>query len=241
MAERAPVRHPSEQGILSILLSKLLQVIFFLVIALIFSIIVEWIGMTFFWKEQGRHHSEAMLAQELHYLDDDFKRSAVVEQPARFARKSADLFHDYLFRKSGIEKGLTWLAAPQGNPSRLRGYLRTAYVAAADYTVSAMTITQLFAVRLAVLILALPAFLLLGMVALTDGLVQRDLRKWGGGRESSFVYHWAKKTIAPTLILPWLIYLSMPVSVHPNLVVLPFAALFALMIAVMASSFKKYL
>jgi len=241
MAERAPVRHPSEQGILSTLLSKLLQVIFFLVIAWIFSIIVEWIGMTWFWKEQGRHHSETMLAQELRYLDDDFKRSAIVEQPVRFARKSADLFHDYLFRKSGIEKGLSWLASPPANPSRLRGYLRSAYAAAADYIVSVMTITQLFAVRLAVLILALPAFLLLGMVALADGLVQRDLRKWGGGRESSFVYHWAKKTIAPSLILPWLIYLSMPVSVHPNLVVLPFAVFFALMIEVMASSFKKYL
>jgi len=211
------------------------------VIAWIFSVIVEWIGMTFFWKEQGRHHSEAMLARELRYLDDDFKRSAVVERPARFARKSADLFHDYLFRKSGIEKGLIWLANPQENPSRVRGYLRKAYAAAADYIVSAMTITQLFAVRLAVLILALPAFLLLGMVALTDGLVQRDLRKWGGGRESSFVYHWAKKTIAPSLILPWIIYLSMPVSVDPTLVVLPFAALFAMMIEVMASSFKKYL
>ena len=33
----------------------------------------------------------------------------------------------------------------------------------------------------------------------------------------------------------------MAVSVHPNLLVLPFAALFALMIVVMASSFKKYL
>jgi len=241
MAERAPVRHPSEQGILSTLLSKLLQMIFFLVIAWIFSILVEWIGMTFFWKEQGRHHSENMLAQELRYLDDDFKRSAVVERPVRFARKSADLFHDYLFRKSGIEKGLSWLAAPRENPSRLRGYLRKAYAAAADYIVSAMTITQLFAVRLAVLMLALPAFLLLGMVALTDGLVQRDLRKWGGGRESSFVYHWAKKAIGPTLIFPWLIYLSMPVSVHPNLVVLPFAAFFALMIDVMASRLKKYL
>jgi len=71
-------------------------------------------------------------------------------------------------------------------------------------------------------IAAMPIFLLFSLVALVDGLVQRDLRRWGGGRESSFVYHYAKKAALP-------------------LVVLPFATLFALTVAVTASTFKKYL
>jgi len=78
-------------------------------------------------------------------------------------------------------------------------------------------------------------------VALVDGFVQRDLRRWGGGRESSFVYHWAKRSALPLLVLSWVIYLALPVSLHPSLVVLPFATLFALSVAVTASSFKKYL
>ena len=56
-------------------------------------------------------------------------------------------------------------------------------------TQGAMQVTQLFSVRLAILTLAMPVFLLFSLVALVDGLVQRDLRRWGGGRESSFVYH----------------------------------------------------
>lgn len=104
-----------------------------------------------------------------------------------------------------------------------------------------MLITEVFAVRLAVLIMALPAFVLLGLMGLTDGLVQRDIRRWSGGRESSFVYHWAKKLLYPALILPWILYLAIPSSLHPNLVVLPFAILFALSVRVMASMFKKYL
>ena len=57
-----------------------------------------------------------------------------------------------------------------------------------------MQITQVFALRLVILTLAALVIGLFTLVALVDGLVQRDLRRWGGGRESSFVYHYAKKS-----------------------------------------------
>jgi len=41
--------------------------------------------------------------------------------------------------------------------------------------------------------------------------------------------------------MAWVVYLAMPVSVDPNFVILPFAVLSALALAVTASTFKKYL
>ena len=41
--------------------------------------------------------------------------------------------------------------------------------------------------------------------------------------------------------ITWVIYLALPFSLHPSLVVLPFAALFSASVAVTASTFKKYL
>jgi integrating conjugative element membrane protein (TIGR03747 family) len=107
--------------------------------------------------------------------------------------------------------------------------------------IAALVITQVFAVRLAVLTLSLPVFLMFALVAIVDGLVQRDLRRWSGGRESSFVYHHAKRAVFPFVILAWVVYLACPVSVHPSLVILPFAVLFAAALAVTVSTFKKYL
>ena len=104
-----------------------------------------------------------------------------------------------------------------------------------------MQVTQVFSVRLAILTLATPVFMLFSLVALVDGFVKRDLRRWGGGRESSFVYHWAKRSALPLLVLSWVIYLALPFSLHPTFIVLPFAVLFALSVAVTASTFKKYL
>jgi len=47
--------------------------------------------------------------------------------------------------------------------------------------------------------------------------------------------------VLPLVALAWVIYLSLPFSVHPSFVVLPFAALFALSVSIMAGTFKKYL
>ena len=63
----------------------------------------------------------------------------------------------------------------------------------------------------------------------------------GGGRESSFIYHWSKRSALPLLVTAWVVYLALPFSLHPSWVILPFATLFALCIAITASSFKKYL
>ncbi len=48
-------------------------------------------------------------------------------------------------------------------------------------------------------------------------------------------YHWAKRSAMPLLVL------RLPSSLHPTFIVLPFATLFALSVAVTASTFKKFL
>ena len=75
-----PQRKPSaqqstEQGVISTFFTRLIQVFFFLLMTLFFSIIIEWLGMaTAYWEQPGIEHSEKMLAQELSYLNEDFKR-----------------------------------------------------------------------------------------------------------------------------------------------------------------------
>lgn len=83
--------------------------------------------------------------------------------------------------------------------------------------------------------------LLFGVMALVDGLVRRDLRRWGAGRKSSFIYHWSKRSALPLLVTAWVICLALPFSLHPSWVILPFATLFAISIVITASAFKKYL
>ena len=221
-----------------------------------FSIIIEWVGLVLWWPEEGIEHSRAMLAREISYLDTDFekreraesyldtdfRRSVVTSDPARFAKRFADNTYHYLFEVTRFVEFIRWVSPPPVmNEQGLRVTLHKIYHSMAEYVIAMMQVTQVFSVRLAILTLAMPIFLLFSLVALVDGLVQRDLRRWGGGRESSFVYHYAKKAALPLVVITWVVYLALPFSLHPSFIVLPFAGLFAVSVAVTASTFKKYL
>ena len=54
-------QHPAEKGIISGTLSIITKIFFALLMALFFSIVVEWIGMPFFWDESGSEHAKKML------------------------------------------------------------------------------------------------------------------------------------------------------------------------------------
>ena len=99
----------------------------------------------------------------------------------------------------------------------MRPELHSLYRAVAEFVIAAMQVTQVFSVRLAILTLATPVFVLFSLVALVDGFVQRDLRRWGGESESSFVYHWTKCSAMPLVVLSWIIYLALPFSLRAGM------------------------
>ena len=52
---------------------------------------------------------------------------------------------------------------------------------------------------------------------------------------------YAKASLLPLAVLPWIVYLAMPISLHPLWILLPSAALLGLAVNLTAGSFKKYL
>lgn len=104
-----------------------------------------------------------------------------------------------------------------------------------------MYVTLVFLMRVTILVLSVPLFILVALVGIVDGMVRRDLRRYGAGYESSFLYHHAKRFVKPAVYIPCILYLSAPFSVYPNLLLLPAALLMGLAISVTMGSFKKYL
>jgi integrating conjugative element membrane protein (TIGR03747 family) len=235
-----------QQGFFASLVSLPLRMLGVLIGSLLLSIIIECVGMHLFWPEQGWRHAQGMLNYELNHLSSHFSRSAVVQDPGRTAHQLVEVTYEWIFVKSGL---LDWMSqasararAPSHSDARdARYYISQVYVWSESYLIAAAFTTLTFIVRLLVLVLTLPLFVLAAFVGLVDGLVRRDIRKFGAGRESGFVYHRAKASLMPLAILPWIIYLTLPISVHPLLVLLPSAALLGLAVNITAASFKKYL
>ena len=237
-----PRRREVRQGLLSKTLTTLAQGVQWLLLALLFSILTEWAGMLWWWPEEGLQHSRSMLQAEIGYLDSDFRKSVVASNPAAFAKAVADKTYTVLFEFTGLVDLIAWMSVPPApDEGDVKFWIHTLFQPVAEFVIAAMQVTLVFFFCLAILTLATPVFVLFSLVALVDGFAKRDLRRWGGGRESSFVYHWAKRSALPLLVLSWVIYLALPFSLHPTFIVLPFATLFAMSVAVTASTFKKYL
>ncbi len=214
--------------------------------ALVLSIVVECVCMALFRPEHGWRHARDMLNFELAQLSSEFTRSTLVQEPGRTARALIEQAYEWVFVKTGLATDIRDAsqranAAASRTAHDFRYYLGLVYVHLEQYLIAAAYMALVFLLRLLVLCMSLPLFLLAAFVGLVDGLVRRDLRRFSAGRESGFVYHRARASLMPLAVLPWVSNLALPISVHPLLVLVPCALLLGLAMSIAAGSFKKYL
>lgn len=232
---------PSQRpGLIISVIGLVLRIMGMLITSLLFSILIEWAGLLFFWGDQGWRHSQVMLINELGWLSEHFKSSLILQQPGHMIARLVDLLNQWLLVKTGFSD----FARQAREPSQGNGFWHLSnqiYVSIEDFVLAAVYVTFNFVVRLTILVLVTPLFLLSIFTGFVDGLMRRDLRKFGAGRESSFVYHRVKRTVLPLLIVPWIIYLSLPFSLNPMAIFFPCAVILGIATAITAATFKKYL
>jgi integrating conjugative element membrane protein (TIGR03747 family) len=237
--DNKPLPPRKEPGFISRLFGGCVGIFVWIVFSLLLSIFIEWLGIAFFWSEQGHHHAVAMLLNESRYLNQHIL--IVSGEFEQLVYQTTQRMVGWISNDSGFEPLLQWLALPdQSQTGKLGEWGQSLIVNYEPYLLAVPVIAQLFCVRLAIVVLSLPAFFLFALVGIVDGLVERDLRRWGGGRESSNLYNLARKTIMPLFVLACMGYLSSPVSVHPAWVIIPFSALASFSLKITFSRLKKY-
>jgi integrating conjugative element membrane protein (TIGR03747 family) len=94
--------------------------------------------------------------------------------------------------------------------------------------------------RFWVFVTALPLFFLSLMIGLVDGLVQRDIRKFQGARESSLLFHTIRYSGTALFFLPLLTYFAWLSPVSPAWFFIPMAVVMGLWFTFSLRFFKKY-
>lgn len=229
-----------EPGLIGQLFSALVQLMVWLVISLMLSIIIEWLGMIWFWPEQGADHAKAVLAADRAYLNQ------------QLYDQSLDISSDIIALTGeavGWVSRQSWLKtllhnAPDVADGSFLSSLQTwgydLYQQFDDYLQASTYVTQTFIIRLALILFSLPIFLVAALVGGVDGLVERDLRRWGGGRESSNVFNLARRSVVPSFVAACVVYISLPFSINPVIAILPFAILLGLAVRIGFERLKKY-
>lgn len=176
--------------------------------SLFLAIVVDWVCLYFFWPEAGWRHGQQMLVNEVGWLSKGLVHSAVVQEPGRSATWLVTEAYDLLVVKTGM---LSWVqgmesiaqAGPR-NELDMRYWAAQSVTTIQNYALAALFTVLVFCVRLVVLLMTVPLFAMAALTGLVDGLVRRDLRKFGAGRESSYLYHKARATMMPLAIFPGL-------------------------------------
>lgn len=248
IAQRAEQQQEGEKTFLGLLFSTPFQFIGVMFGSLLGAIIVEWLCMYLFWPDESWRHAQRMFEYELEWLSQDMLRSVVIEEPGRTATWLAQAVYDALVVESGLRDNTSALVEYARSASQqhtggfdLRYEVGLAILTFQDYGLAALYTVLTFCVRLVILSLTIPLFALAVFTGVVDGLVQRDLRKFGSGRESSYLYHKARGTIIPLMIVPWTVYLAVPISISPLLILLPCALILSVSICITVATFKKYL
>lgn len=250
-AARAPApRGPALHGPLDLVFT----LAFGLVGATVFSwglgVVIEIVGIQFLWVDEGESHARSLVVEDLAYIAAA-PRSLLVADTVAFAQEIVRTV-EWPYHRLGL---VAWYQRHHGEGAAAQeavraaapaagGILRASGAMAAElsrWVLISMYVAQDTLLRLAIALFALPAFLLACLLGAVDGLVRRDLRRWGGARESSLVYHHAKRYTRWALTGGFTLYLSWPFGgFDPALMVLVFTALVAASLSTTLASFKKY-
>lgn len=109
-----------------------------------------------------------------------------------------------------------------------------------QFTALAYTLVS-FMQRLIWLAAMLPLLCLCAVIGLTEGLVQRDLRRFGSGLESVFLHRYVISSGSSVATTLWVFYLAQPLFLPAILVLLPAAFWFGVTIWIAVGSFKRWL
>ncbi|WP_460207120.1 DUF4400 domain-containing protein [Klebsiella pneumoniae] len=207
--QRTPPSRPP-QGPFGWLLSLAGWFIGLVIGALVLRVVLELVGLCFWWPQEGSRHVFQVIKQE---------HTELV-----LALQSHPLGNEILVL---LEKGATRVLMA----NRL---LQKPFIALAYTLVS-------FMLRLVWLTAMLPLLCLCAITGLTEGLVRRDLRRFGSGLESVFLHRYVIRSGSSVATTLWVVYLAQPLFLPAMLVLLPTALWSGITVWMAAGSFKRWL
>lgn len=248
----APTRptRPQTSGPFELAVEIVMGLVFVTVFSCFIGVLIEVIGSYTIWPNQGTTHAQTMVANDLAHIAEA-PRSLIVDDTIAFSEQLV-AWVQWPYDRFGL---LEWhqRTAQRQQPSesptpqkagfmgRMRGAGNLVSQTLGTWALMSMYVVQDVLLRMSVAAFALPAFVLACMVGVVDGLVRRDLRRWGGGRESSFVYHHAKRYTVWALTGGFSLYLAWPFGgFNPAYMVLVFTVLVAFTMSTTVAAFKKY-
>lgn len=213
------------RGAIAEILHSLAALPVVLLLSLIISIGIEWVGIaTDFWDLPGHLHAKAMMVNEARFLSDSFSESAVGKK----------LLSTAVISVEWVDTANSWLGftdLSSASAEELTWY-EIAYA-------SAFYITKVFLLRLVVVLFNVPLFAIMGLIGIVFGLIARDLRRFGAATEHKKRFLLYFRLIKPAIWFSAVVYICWPDVINPMFVFVPAAFFFMYVLENSIKNFQK--
>lgn len=217
--------------------SFVLYCIAWMAAAVLFGIVLEWCIMTIYHPEQGAYRSLRLLESELSYLENtDLIKTGYGYAVIGQLLNTQQQFYGFLSQTLGLLPALESVA---GWSVINHGFNKLGLLSPQTYAVTTLNMINVMTLRMVIIVLSLPIFLVVMVWSTSIGLTQRAIRRYQVRNETSFIFHHAKRIKFYSIAVPVTVYLAWPNELSPLWVFGPCAAIYGLSWLVMASKFKK--
>lgn len=250
-----PIKHRT-RGPVELIIEAAFAIVAITMSSWFIGCVIENLGANFVWKQNGLTHARQLVMDDLAYIAAA-PRSLLIDDTHDFSIKMIGYVqkpYEFLgilewYKSSHAQQPASSSATPSGSEKDTQESMRQR-ISKSNHTfsqiISELLVVSMFVLqdtilRESIAIFALPAFALACLLGIVDGLMRRDLRRWGGGRESSFIYHHAKRYTVWALTGGFALYLTWPFGgFNPSLMILVFTALVSVTLSTTVATFKKY-
>lgn len=203
------------------------QVIMVTIFGIIIAVIVEWAGMSLFWRDEAETHALNGFIYSVSWFSTNVDN--------QYGYMVLEWFNKHInlqslalaLQENDVSNGVVAVINSFGDFIRV-------------YLAAAIFIILTYIVKLSVVILFMPIVVLTTLLVIVDGLVLRDLRKFKAGNDSGRKYRLAKALVWPTFVGTWFIFLILPISLHPAIILIPLTLLYGYMVRTQIFRITKY-
>ncbi|HHS9847859.1 TPA: DUF4400 domain-containing protein [Klebsiella michiganensis] len=221
--QRTPPSRPP-QGPIGWLLSLTGQLIGLVIGALVLRVVLELAGLYFWWPQEGIFHTYRMMMRELGELNQELHIHSLGGSIRTLLEYTSVMVIHIgrcvysLFRQDK-------LVFPQNQVAQM-------------ITDVLVYVLISFMIRIFRLVLTLPLMLLFIVIGLIEGFVLRDLRRFGAGYESGFMFYWAVKIAGELFLKIIFCYLVLYTAIN---LLIPLALFTGFIVLVKSAQFKKFI
>ncbi len=224
------------------LLDSVLKSIFFVFATLILATILEWGGTHSWWKNASETRLYERTQLEIQRIESSVStsfdrhwfRRATSYCSALTDRLLAPIEQYFEAQRQKLEKTPQSMSAVVNATAQIRQ-------SSIRHLLVAIEVFRAWSFRMLAFLFGIVSISPLLLVGLIDGLVRREVRRWGGGRESAWLFTFASKSLFPTFILFLGIYALWPWSISFVWINGLMGVCWGVALFLAIATFKKYL